>query len=43
MTLEELSRIYIKEIFVKYRALAKIIFDKDRKFTLKFWEIFKAE
>jgi hypothetical protein len=37
---EKLSRIYIKEIFVKYRILTKIISNKDRKFILKFWEIF---
>jgi small neutral amino acid transporter SnatA (MarC family) len=36
MTSEELLRIYIKEMFIKYRVLAKIIFNKDRKFILKF-------
>jgi hypothetical protein len=34
--LEELLRIYIKEVFIKYRVLAKIISNKDRKFILKF-------
>jgi hypothetical protein len=34
--LEELSRIYIKEIFVKYRVLTKIISNRDKKFILKF-------
>jgi hypothetical protein len=43
MTLKELLRIYIKEVFVRYRVLAKIISDKDKKFILKFWEIFIAE
>jgi hypothetical protein len=43
MTLEKLSKIYIKEVFVKYRALIKIIFNRDRKFILKFWETFTAE
>jgi hypothetical protein len=38
--LEELLRIYIKEIFVRYRVLTKIIFNRDRKFILKFWETF---
>jgi hypothetical protein len=33
---EELSRIYIKEVFIKYRVLTKIIFNRDRKFVLKF-------
>jgi hypothetical protein len=36
MTLEELSRIYIKEVFVRYRVLAKIISNKDKKFILEF-------
>jgi hypothetical protein len=36
MALKELSRIYIKEIFIKYKVLAKIISNKDRKFILKF-------
>jgi hypothetical protein len=36
MTLEELSKIYIKEVFVRHRVLAKIISNKDRKFVLKF-------
>jgi hypothetical protein len=34
--LEKLLRIYIKEVFVKYRVLTKIISNKDRKFILKF-------
>jgi hypothetical protein len=36
MILEELSRIYIKEIFIRYKVLTKIISDKDKKFILKF-------
>jgi hypothetical protein len=36
ITLEELSRIYIKKVFIKYRVLTKIIFNKNRKFILKF-------
>jgi hypothetical protein len=34
--LEELLKIYIKEVFIRYRVLAKIISDKDRKFILEF-------
>jgi hypothetical protein len=34
--LKKLSRIYIKEIFIKYKVLIKIIFNRDRKFVLKF-------
>jgi hypothetical protein len=33
---KELSKIYIKEIFIKYKVLTKIILNKDRKFVLKF-------
>jgi hypothetical protein len=36
MMLKELLRIYIKEVFIKYKVLAKIISNKDRKFILKF-------
>jgi small neutral amino acid transporter SnatA (MarC family) len=43
MTLEELSKIYIKEVFIKYRVLTKIISNRDKKFILKFWETFIAE
>jgi hypothetical protein len=41
--LKELSRIYIKKVFIKYKVLTKIILDKDRKFILKFWETFIAK
>jgi hypothetical protein len=34
--LEKLSRIYIKEMFIKYRVLTKIISNRDKKFILKF-------
>jgi hypothetical protein len=36
MTLEELLKIYIKKVFIKYGILTKIISDGDRKFILKF-------
>jgi hypothetical protein len=36
MILEELLKIYIKEVFVKYRVLTKIISNRDRKFILEF-------
>jgi hypothetical protein len=36
MTLKELLRIYIKEVFVKYKILTKIISDRDKKFILEF-------
>jgi hypothetical protein len=43
MTSEELSRIYIKKVFVRHRVLTKIISNRDRKFILEFWETFIAE
>jgi hypothetical protein len=36
ITSKELLRIYIKKVFIRYRVLAKIILDKDKKFILKF-------
>jgi hypothetical protein len=36
ITSEELSRIYIKEIFARYKVLTKIISNRDRKFVLEF-------
>jgi len=33
---EDIARIYIKEVFIKYRALNKIILDKDLKFIVVF-------
>jgi hypothetical protein len=40
---EKLLKIYIKEVFIRHKVLAKIISNKDRKFILKFWEIFTAK
>jgi hypothetical protein len=36
MTLKELLRIYIKEVFIRYKVLTKIILNRDKKFILKF-------
>jgi hypothetical protein len=33
---EDVTRIYIKEVFIKYRALIKIILDRDLRFILVF-------
>ena len=33
---EDIAQIYIKEIFIKYRVLAKIILDKDTRFIIIF-------
>jgi len=40
---EDVARIYIKEVFVRYRALNKIISDRDLRFVAVFWEVFLAE
>ena len=40
---EDIVRIYIKEVFVRYRALDKIILDRDLRFILIFQEVFLAE
>ena len=34
---------YIKEVFLKYKVLDKIILDRDTRFILIFWQIFTAE
>ena len=33
---EDVARIYIKEVFVKYKALSKIILDRDLRFIAVF-------
>jgi len=33
---EDIARIYIKEVFVRYRALDKVILDKDPRFIVVF-------
>ena len=33
---ENVARIYIKEVFIRYRALSKIILDRDLKFIVVF-------
>jgi len=43
MLVEDITKIYIKEVFVKYRALSRIISDRDLKFVAAFWEVFLAE
>jgi len=40
---EDITRIYIKEVFVRYGALSKIILDRDLRFIAVFWEVFLAE
>jgi hypothetical protein len=33
---EDVAKIYIKEVFIRYRALIKIILDRDLRFVLVF-------
>ena len=33
---EDIAQIYIKEIFIKYRVLAKIILNRDTRFIITF-------
>ena len=40
---EDVVQIYIKEVFVKYKTLNKIISDRDIRFVAVFQEIFIAE
>ena len=40
---EKLLKVYIKEVFAKYKVLIKIISNKDVKFILIFWETFIAK
>src|SRR6266702_4732834 len=43
ISVEDVVRIYVKEVFARHRALDKIILDRDHKFILAFWEVFLAE
>jgi len=36
MLVEDITRIYIKEVFIRYGALIKIILDKDLRFIVVF-------
>jgi len=36
MLVEDVARIYIKKVFVKYRALSKVILDRDPRFIAAF-------
>jgi len=40
---EDVTRIYIKEVFSQYRLLEKIILDQDPRFIAVFWEVFLAK
>ena len=36
ISVENIVQIYIKEVFVKYKVLAKIILDRDLRFIIAF-------
>ena len=38
-----MAQTYIKEVFSRYRALIKIILDRDTQFILAFWQVFTAK
>jgi len=40
---EDVAKIYIKEVFIRHRVLSKIILDRDLRFIAAFWEVFLAE
>ncbi len=39
---EDVVKVYIKEVFIRYRVLDKIILDRDLRFMSAFWEVFLA-
>ena len=40
---EDIVRIYIKEVFIRHRVLSKIILDRNPKFIAASWKVFLAE
>jgi len=40
---EDVARIYIKEVFVRHGVLDTIILDRDLRFIVAFWEVFLVE
>ena len=43
ISVEDIVRLYIKEVFTRYRLLEKIILDKDPRFIVVFQEVFLVE
>ena len=43
ISVEDIARIYIKEVFIRHGALIKIILDRDPRFVVVFQEVFLAE
>ena len=40
---EDIARIYIKEVFIRYGVLTKIMLDRDLRFIAEFQEVFLAK
>ena len=40
---EDVVQVYVKEVFLRYRVLDKIILDRDTRFMLVFWQVFTVE
>ena len=40
---EDIVQTYIKEVFLRYRALTKIILDRDTRFMSAFQQVFTAK
>ena len=40
---ENVTQIYVKEVFIQHRLLKKIILNRDPRFMAIFWKIFLAE
>ena len=40
---EDIAQIYIKEVFIRHKALTKIISDRDTRFIIAFQKVFLAE
>ena len=40
---EDITKIYIKEVFIRYRVLSKIILDRDLRFIAAFYKVFLAK
>ena len=40
---KDIAQVYIKEVFLQYRVLNKIILNRDTRFILAFWQVFIAK
>ena len=40
---KDIAQVYIKEVFLKYRVLDKIILNRDTRFILAFWQVFTVK